>query len=95
MYISIILKFIKFLKLLKKNKIVYLALPMLLLEGGEGLGHLESPCRHMETDPVPVSVVPTKYRNHHHIHYVLCLSSLMEEDVSPPAQPRLTWRSDR
>ena len=46
---------------------------MLLLEGGQGLGHLESPCRHMETAPVPVVVVPTRYRNHHHIHYVLCL----------------------
>ena len=46
---------------------------MLLLEGGKGLGHLEIPCRHMETAPVTVVVVPTRYRNHHHIHYVLCL----------------------
>ena len=46
---------------------------MLLLEGGKGLGHLESPYRHMETTPVPVAVGPIRYRNHHHIHYVLCL----------------------
>ena len=46
---------------------------MHLLEGGQGLDHLESPYRHMETAPVSVAVVPTRYRNHHHIHYVLCL----------------------
>ena len=46
---------------------------MLLLEGGQGLGHLESPYRHMETAPVSVAVVPTRYRNHHHIHCVPCL----------------------
>ena len=74
MYISIILKFIKILKMLKiKNKNFYLALPMLLLEGGQGLGHLESPCRHMETALVPVAIAPTRYRNHHCIHYALCL----------------------
>ena len=46
---------------------------MLLLEGGQGLGHLEIPYQHMETALVPVAVVPTRYRNHHHIHCVLCL----------------------
>ena len=46
---------------------------MLLLEGGQGLGHLESPCRHMETALMLVAVVPTRYRNHHRIHYALCL----------------------
>ena len=46
---------------------------MLLLEGGQGLGHLEIPCRHMETALVSVAIVPTRYRNHHRIHYVLCL----------------------
>ena len=73
MYISIILKFIKKFKKMIKLKIVYLTLPMLLLEGGQGLGHLESPCRHMETTPVPVVVIPTRYRNHHCIRYALCL----------------------
>ena len=56
---------------------------MLLLEGGQGLGHLESPCWHMETAPVPVAVVPTRYRNHHHIHYVLCLLLLDEGRCLP------------
>ena len=46
---------------------------MFLLEGGQGLGHLKSPCRHMETTLVPVAVNPTRYRNHHRIHYALCL----------------------
>ena len=46
---------------------------MLLLEGGQGLDHLENPCRHMETALVPVAVAPTRYRNHHHIHYAMCL----------------------
>ena len=46
---------------------------MLLLEGGQGLGHLESPSQHMETAPVLVAVIPTRYRNHHHIRYVMCL----------------------
>ena len=46
---------------------------MLLLEEGQGRGHLESPSQHMETAPVPVAIVPTRYRNHHHTHYVLCL----------------------
>ena len=46
---------------------------MLLLEGGQGLGHLKNPCRHMETTLVSVAVIPTKYRNHHCIHYALCL----------------------
>ena len=46
---------------------------MLLLEGGQGLGHLESPYQHMEIAPVSVVIVPTRYRNHHHIHYVPCL----------------------
>ena len=46
---------------------------MLLLEGGQALGHLGIPCWRMETAPVPVAVVPTRYRNHHHIHCVLCL----------------------
>ena len=42
-----------------KLKIIYLALPMLLLEGGQGRGHLESPSQHMETAPVLASVVVT------------------------------------
>ena len=50
---------------------IYLDLPMLLLEGGQGLGHLEIPCRHMETALVPVAVTPTRCRSHHHIHYAL------------------------
>ena len=73
MYISIILKFIKKFKMLKIKKKIYLALPMLLLEGGKGRGHLGSPSRHMETAPVSVAIVPTKYKNHHHRHCVLSL----------------------
>ena len=59
--------------MLKIKKRIYLALPMLLLEGGQGLDHLENPCRDMETTLVPVVVVPTRYINHHHTHYALCL----------------------
>ena len=55
---------------IKKN---YLALPMLLLEGGQGLDHLENPCRHTETSLVPVAVAPTRCRSHHRIHSALCL----------------------
>ena len=56
-----------------KNKNFYLALPMLLLEGGQGLDHLKNPCQHMETSLVPVAVAPTRYRSHHRIHSALCL----------------------
>ena len=56
---------------------------MLLLEGGQGLDHLENPCRHMETSIVPVAVIPTRYRNHHHIHYALSLLLLDEGRCLP------------
>ena len=46
----------KFKNLKLKN---YLALPMLLLEGGQGLDHLKNPSQHMETAPVLVVVIPT------------------------------------
>ena len=46
---------------------------MLLMEGGQGLGHLENPCRHMETALVPVAVATTRYRSHHCTHFALCL----------------------
>ena len=72
MYISIILKFIKILKMLK-IKFFYLALPMLLLGGVQGLDHLVNPCRHTEIALVPVAIAPTRYRSHHRIHSALCL----------------------
>ena len=56
---------------------------MLLLEGGQGLGHLENPCRHMETALVPVAVAPTRYRIHHRTHYALCLLLLDEGRCLP------------
>ena len=46
---------------------------MLLLEGGQGRGHLGSPSRRMETSPMLAAVVPTKYKSQHHIRCVLCL----------------------
>ena len=46
---------------------------MLLLEGGQGLDHLENPCQCMETALVPVAITPTRYRSHHRTHYALCL----------------------
>ena len=49
----------------------YLALPMLLLEGGKGLGHLENPSQHMETAQVLVTTTPTKSRSHHRTHSAL------------------------
>ena len=63
-----ILKFIKYLKFENKN---YLALPMLLLEGGQGLDHHGNPSQHMETTLVLVTTAPTKSRIHHHIHSTL------------------------
>ena len=66
MYISQYFKIYKNFKNLKiKN---YLALPMLLLDGGQGLGHHENPSQHMETAPVLVTTAPTKSRSHHLIH---------------------------
>ena len=56
---------------------------MLLLEGGQGRGHLEIPSRHMETAPVPVAAVPTRYRNHHHIRCVQYLL-LLDGGRCPP-----------
>ena len=46
---------------------------MLLLEGGQGLGQLKIPCRHMETALVSVAIVPTRCKSHHHRHFVLSL----------------------
>ena len=46
---------------------------MLLLEGGQGRGHLGSPFRRMGTTPALAAVVPTMYKSHHHIRCVLCL----------------------
>ena len=56
---------------------------MLLLEGGQGLGHLEIPYQHMETTLVPIAIIPTRYINHHHIHCVLCLLLLDEGRCLP------------
>ena len=72
MYIFIILKFIKILKTLKIKK-NYLALPMLLLEGGQGLDHLENPCQHMKTTLVLVATAPTKCRSHDRTHSIMYL----------------------
>ena len=58
MYISIYLKFIKILKKLENKN--YLALPMLLLEGGQGLYHHENPSQHMETAPALAMPLPPK-----------------------------------
>ena len=44
---------------------------MLLLEGGQGRGHLGNLSRHMETAPMLAAVVPTMCRSHHHRHCVL------------------------
>ena len=48
----------------------YPSLPMLLLEGGLGLDHLENLAQRMETAPMPAPVVPTMNRNHRHTCYV-------------------------
>ena len=69
MYISLYFKIHKNFKTWKiKN---YLALPMLLLEGGQGLDHLENPSQHMETTPLLATTAPTKSRSHHRIHSAL------------------------
>ena len=46
---------------------------MILLEGGQGLDHLENPCRHTETALVSVAAAPTRCRSHHRIHYAVSL----------------------
>ena len=69
MYISLYFKIHKNFKNLKiKN---YLALPILLLEGGQGLDHHENPSQHMETAQVLETTAPTKSRSHRHIHFAL------------------------
>ena len=55
---------------IKKN---YLALPMLLLEGVQGLDHLKNPFRHTETALVSVVAAPTRSRSHHRTHTALSL----------------------
>ena len=46
---------------------------MLLLEGGQGLDHLENPFRHMETALMLVASAPTRSRSHHRTHFALNL----------------------
>ena len=46
---------------------------MLLLEGGQGLDHLENPCWHTETTLVLVAATRTRSRSHHHTHCALNL----------------------
>ena len=54
----------------KNLKITYPSLPMLLLEGGLGRGHLGNPSQRMKTTPTPAPAAPTMYKNHHHTCYV-------------------------
>ena len=60
---------------------------MLLLEGGQGLDHLENPWRHMETALMSVVVAPTKCRSHHRIHSALCLLLLNGGRCLPICSP--------